>query len=283
MSRRVARRRPVGAARHVQHAPQRLARHRHEQVAARAARHLGERAARGRARARAPPSRWPSRTRSRRTAAPAASSTRYSRFGARCSRQPCWIESSSRSIPTTRALGQRCAQRCTSTPSPQPTSSSESGAASDEQLVRAALEAAHQAAHERVARPVLVVGVAGDDPVAGDGDAAHSLTVRPRCSPRASSRLAGAPSALGRRCPRRPRIVSARGLLHAGARVRSGRARRRARARSGGSARSCAGSSRAGPRAGRRSRPSAHSTIAAMNSTAPRISDCTCPLPLPSA
>ena len=45
-----------------------------------------------------------------------------------------------------------------------------------EQLVQGALEAGHQAAHDGIGRAVLVVGVAGDDAVLGDGHAAHSRT-----------------------------------------------------------------------------------------------------------
>ena len=135
-----------------------------------------------------------------------------------------------------------------------------------------ALEAGHQAAHDRVGRAVLVVGVAGDDPVLGDGHAAHSRTASPALAILAPLGLAGS-----------PRPSGAAAGARAGVRVRSGTARRRAAARSAARARTCAASSRAGRPAGRRSRPSAHSTTAAMNSTAPRISDWTWPLPLPSA
>ena len=68
--------------------------------------------ARGPGRARAPRSRSPGRTRPSANGRFSASITRYSRLGAWRSAQPAWIDSSSRSMPTTRPSPSRCAQRC---------------------------------------------------------------------------------------------------------------------------------------------------------------------------
>ena len=125
---RVAKRRPVGAARHVEHSPQRLAGDRHEQVALGAARHLGERVL-GVGDVLEHLDRAHQIELVLRERQVPASITRYSRLGAVRAAQPAWIDSSSRSIPTTRRSPSRSAHRCTSTPSPQPTSSSERGSA----------------------------------------------------------------------------------------------------------------------------------------------------------
>ena len=100
----------VRAAGHVQPAPQRLARDaRRAASAARAARHLGDACAPGRARARAPRSPSPRRTRRRRTAGsrPSSRGTRGSAPGA-VSHSACSC-GSSRSMPTTRRSPRRCA------------------------------------------------------------------------------------------------------------------------------------------------------------------------------
>ena len=174
---RVAEVAQVGAAGHVQPAPQRLARHRDEQPALRRRAPSRRRCARGRARARGPRSRVAMSNSPSANGRFSAFITRYSRFGAWRFSHSAWSAGSSRSMPTTRRSPRRRAHFSTSTPSPQPTSRIDCGAACDEQLVERALEAGHQAAHDRVRRPVLVVRVAGDRALAvdGDGRAAHTL------------------------------------------------------------------------------------------------------------
>ena len=186
---RVAELAPVGAARHVERAPQRLVRHGHEQVAPRAAGHLGERRARGSGRARAPRSPSRRRTRRRRRAAPRPGGRRTRGWARVRFAHSAASGGSSRSMPTTRAGAIARAQRCVTTPSPQPMSSSDAGLGGRQQVIHVALEARHQPPHDRVARAVLVVGVAGDDAVG-----AYDL---------------GASSALGAHRARRARVLRA--------------------------------------------------------------------------
>ena len=95
-----------------------------------------------------------------------------------------------------------------------------------EQLVERALEARHQPPDDRVGRAVLVVGVAGDRALGVARDGAHSFS---------ASRSSVVAAAAGVRA--RGRLVAGR----AARRARSARAGRRARARSGARARTCAG------------------------------------------
>ena len=100
-----------------------------------------------------------------------------------------------------------------------------------------ALEAGHQAPHDRVRRPVLVVGVAGDRAFAvdGDGRAAHTSQGLPFVGLLAV--------ALRRRLRRRPARRSSAAGRSAARRARSARAGLRAGARCGARARRCAGPS----------------------------------------
>ncbi len=120
-----------------------------------------------------------------------------------------------------------------------------------EQLVERALEAGHQPPHDGVARAVLVVGVAGDDPLVGDRDAAaHSAN-------RLALLLRRARFVVRRRDAELqldPPHALERALRHHALR---------------------------GEQVADHAERPHHA--AAMNSTAPRISDCTWPLPLPSA
>ena len=185
---RVAEVAPVGAARHVQPAPERLARDRDEQVAARHARHLRQRRLRLRhvlqhldgggevelavgERERV------------------ASSARNSRLGRSRFAHSARSLGSSRSIPTTRPSPSCFAHSSVSTPSPQPTSSTDDGPARS-RARRASRGSRHQPLHDRVARPVLVEGVPGGD--LGDRGAAHVFAAsrssvlpvaRPDCAP----------------------------------------------------------------------------------------------------
>ena len=106
---RVAQRLPVGAAAHVRRAPQRLARHRHEDPALRRSAASRRACPRDPARARAPRSPSPCRTRSRRTACSRPSSTWYSRFGARAALpllvQQRVVEVDADDAPVAEALG----------------------------------------------------------------------------------------------------------------------------------------------------------------------------------
>ena len=212
---------------------------------------------------------WPARTRRRRTAV-SAGIARYSRLGACACAHPAWI-GSSRSMPTTGASPSALRPACTSTPSPQPTSSTERGAARSNSSSSVALEAAHQPAHDGVGRAVLVVCVAGDAALGG-----HTVE---RLAARRPARRLPAPRA----CAARAGLRAGGAAGRSGSRpARSARARRRAAARSAARARRCAASCTRCAASRSPITPSAHSTTAAMNSTAPRISDCTWPLPLPS-
>ena len=107
--------------------------------------------ARGRGRARAPRSRSPGRTRSSANGRFSACITRYSRFGAWRSAQPAWIDSSSRSIPTTRRCSpRRCAHGARARPRHSRRRAASWGrpARSSSSSVRS--KAAHQAPHHRV-------------------------------------------------------------------------------------------------------------------------------------
>ena len=153
----------VGAAGHVQPAPQRLARDRHEQVAG--ARRAPSRrpCARGRARARAPRSRVASSNSPSANGRFSAFMTRYSRFGAWRFSHSAWMRGSSRSMPTTRRRARRCAHWCVE---------HALAAADVEQRLRGGACANSSSSvrskpaisrrDDRVGRAVLVVGVAGD-------------------------------------------------------------------------------------------------------------------------
>ena len=211
----------VGAAGEVERPPQRLARDRDEQVAARRRGPSRRPCARDRGRARAPRSRRRGRTRRRRTAASRRRTVAELevRRAARVPTRPASF-GSSRSMPDDPAVAELLRPTASvSTPSPQPTSSTEPGAGAREQLVERALEAGHQPAHDRVA---------------------SSRTCRRCCRSGPRRRPLG-----GRVIPRAPRGPARSGLAGAGARARrrrrparSARARRRAGARSAARARS---------------------------------------------
>ena len=173
---------------------------------------------------------------------------------------PAWMDSSSRSIPTTRPWPSRCAHWCTRTPSPQPTSSSERGGRLHEELLQGTLEAGHQPPHDRVGRAVLVVGVPCDDPVLGDVAPPAAAQVAP--APARPTRAGSSASAS------RPGFVVGGGTPSCSS-IRRTRSKVRWVIR-----RWAASRSPITPRTKR--------TTAAMNRTAPRIRDWTWPLPLPS-
>ena len=240
VSGRVAEVAPVRAARHVEPAPERLARHRDQQVPRSPRAPSPPAWPPARARARAPRSPRPGRTRRRANESRVASSARNSRFGRSRFAHSARSFGSSRSMPTMRPSPSRSAHSTVSTPSPQPTSRTDAGRRARPQLVERRVEAGHQPPDDRVGGPVLVEGVAGRDLGGGGARAAHSFSAsRSSVLPvaRPASRAGGGRAG---RSPSR--------------RARSARARRRGAARSAAPARECAAGGRACRRGCRRSR-----------------------------